>query len=622
MQRSATPLSFLLVLMLSLLSVPAAASAILLNGGNAYHRVAPEQMDYLFGYQDLSAEAVFASGSELPWQTATSLLLDPAVSDDAAWVRIRLHNPTQQNMQRLLEIQWVNLDQVQLYQRDNQAYASPSQSGGAVSAPSVSSSGPAANGVSLNAPAFLFPVEARAEQTTDVLLRISTHHMYLLPIYLWQDEAFERYKLGYYSLYGVFFGALLAMLFYNLFLWIFIRDRNYLLYCIYLATTFGYILAATGIGKQLLWSDSAWLQHSAYALFAAIVFFSASVFITSFLRLWQRERWMLYLAVLTGGYWLIEIIAHLTGMAWSPEITNVCALLTSFFALAITIRLALQGDRIAITFAVAWFFLIGSTIILMLMIMSVVPQNFVTQHIQTVGFLLEAILISIALAQRINRERYLRGRAQQELLALQSRTNRELEQKVRERTDALENLTKQLSHSNDELQQLSMTDALTELQNRRCFDVVLQQEITRSRVKTSPFALILADIDHFKQFNDSHGHVAGDECLRRVAQVFRAHTRVNTDCAARYGGEEFAIILPGMSEDEARQKAEVIRQAVADLDIRIHQQTHKVTISMGVTSLIADERLQPDQLTAMADQALYQAKQAGRNRGNVYARED
>jgi diguanylate cyclase (GGDEF)-like protein len=180
----------------------------------------------------------------------------------------------------------------------------------------------------------------------------------------------------------------------------------------------------------------------------------------------------------------------------------------------------------------------------------------------------------------------------------------------------LAKLSIELSAANDALEQLSNQDALTTIANRRAFDAYLASQVTIARRHKRTLALILFDVDAFKAFNDHYGHQAGDECLRRVAAALRSCCRRPADMAARYGGEEFAIILPETELIGAAEIAEAARDAVARLRIR-HEHSpalHYVSVSGGVAVLRGSGGMTAEQLIAVADKALFKAKQLGRNR--------
>ncbi|MDD2558818.1 MAG: diguanylate cyclase [Desulfuromonadaceae bacterium] len=192
------------------------------------------------------------------------------------------------------------------------------------------------------------------------------------------------------------------------------------------------------------------------------------------------------------------------------------------------------------------------------------------------------------------------------MIRLQNR-NFELEELVERRTQALKKL-------NDKLNALSNTDGLTGIANRRNFDYMLTQEWNREKRAKTPLALILVDVDLFKHYNDHYGHLAGDDCLRMLAQVMTQTVRRAGDLVARYGGEEFVILLPGMNELEAMETGKNILHEVRSLTLP-HAETPLgfVTVSLGVASLVPSERHIPKDLIGAADAAMYRAKQSGRN---------
>lgn len=170
----------------------------------------------------------------------------------------------------------------------------------------------------------------------------------------------------------------------------------------------------------------------------------------------------------------------------------------------------------------------------------------------------------------------------------------------------LAQLTRDLEEANARLQRLSMVDALTGLDNRRRFDEALDREWRRSARSGTPLSLLMIDVDRFKEFNDAHGHQAGDACLRAVAGALRDCLARAADVVARYGGEEFTVLLPDSEPAGAARAAERLRQRIAERT--------SVTISIGVATMVATRQSEPSALVSEADEALYEAKHAGRNR--------
>ena len=177
-----------------------------------------------------------------------------------------------------------------------------------------------------------------------------------------------------------------------------------------------------------------------------------------------------------------------------------------------------------------------------------------------------------------------------------------------------------LEEVNQKLRQLVNTDALTGIANRRCFDLRLQQEWQRLYREQHFLALILVDVDYFKKYNDFYGHPQGDTCLIRVARAICESVTRSTDLVARIGGEEFGIILPNTDLPGAKAIAQKVQGAIARLNIP-HQRSlidQHITISLGIIARIPNAETSPSALLAQADQALYQAKEQGRNRAVVF----
>ena len=184
-------------------------------------------------------------------------------------------------------------------------------------------------------------------------------------------------------------------------------------------------------------------------------------------------------------------------------------------------------------------------------------------------------------------------------------------------------LHQQLQAANRELANISTTDALTQIANRRYFDTALEDEWRRGQRQQRELSLILCDIDWFKEFNDTYGHPAGDTCIASVARVLQQCVSRSTDCLARYGGEEFALILPHTNTNGAIAIVEQIRAAIAALNIH-HPAPHaygRLTLSYGIATVMPVQDTTPQDLIALADRALYQAKQTGRNRYVVAGRD-
>ncbi len=173
-----------------------------------------------------------------------------------------------------------------------------------------------------------------------------------------------------------------------------------------------------------------------------------------------------------------------------------------------------------------------------------------------------------------------------------------------------------LEEANRTLSMMARLDGLTQIANRRCFDETIAREWSRLLRSQKPLALVLIDIDYFKKYNDCYGHQAGDECLIKVAKALEAAVSRPSDLVARYGGEEFVLLLPEIDIDGAQHLGERAADKIRELQIA-HEKSNVaniVTLSMGAATLLPNPLSSPEELIAKADQALYQAKETGRNR--------
>ena len=172
-----------------------------------------------------------------------------------------------------------------------------------------------------------------------------------------------------------------------------------------------------------------------------------------------------------------------------------------------------------------------------------------------------------------------------------------------------------LKEANERLKKLTVIDGLTQIPNRRRFDEYLVSEWKRHFRTREPMSMVLCDIDFFKFYNDTYGHQAGDDCLRKVAKTIAGCVQRSADLTARYGGEEFAIILPATDAAGAMMVSENVRYSIMDLELK-HEKSAiagYITLSLGVATMIPDDDNSAETLVSFADECLYEAKELGRN---------
>jgi diguanylate cyclase (GGDEF)-like protein len=198
-------------------------------------------------------------------------------------------------------------------------------------------------------------------------------------------------------------------------------------------------------------------------------------------------------------------------------------------------------------------------------------------------------------------------------LLWQRETAERLEDSIQSRTLELQVALTELGDINRALEEQNTQDALSGVRNRAYFDKKIQAEMKRSRREQRPLALVMLDIDHFKQINDRHGHLAGDAVIRGVAQRIQAQLKRSSDHICRYGGEEFALILPNTDADGAVALAEQVRLSIAQSPFETEIGELSVQISAGCYAAVAESAMLSSTYIMAADEALYRAKHAGRN---------
>ena len=192
--------------------------------------------------------------------------------------------------------------------------------------------------------------------------------------------------------------------------------------------------------------------------------------------------------------------------------------------------------------------------------------------------------------------------------------SKKLKASVKERTEKLHQANKKLKATNLKLEHMSMIDSLTSIENRRAFNIEYSKAWKASVQDETPLALIMIDIDHFKIFNDTYGHLTGDQALMKIAEEIKNVADSSGHLAARYGGEEFVVMIKNDTAERPERVAEEIRAKIEGLAIENETTKSVITVSLGIASFVPDDEMAPDELIEAADRALYEAKEAGRNR--------
>ena len=408
--------------------------------------------------------------------------------------------------------------------------------------------------------------------------------------------------------HGVYVGVVLAMLAYNTYLLLALRDIAYLWYVGWMLSFAGFVLTIGGMSYQWIWPQSPqWNLTSlpvllSLAVLCAVLFHGSLVQIQDHWRRgWQATRILVGLEALLviAGLVLPYKLAILMAIGGAV----ICMLGVMTMAAWLAYRQVAMARMFLMTFSV----IVVAGCVLAASKMGWLPASRWIAHAPQISSALEMLLFSIVLAARMEAERKLREQTQRAMIDQHVQWNAELESKVAERTDELKQL-------NQSLAKLSRTDALTGLFNRRYLEECIDTELARCRSEGLQVAIYMLDIDHFKRLNDTHGHAAGDVCLRSVAQRLLARTRPGQDVLVRWGGEEFCLVALVLDAREAAELGEGLRAAVCEQPIQHGAMLIDVTASVGVAVGMPRTRLEMLDLQQRADESLYAAKALGRNR--------
>jgi len=428
-------------------------------------------------------------------------------------------------------------------------------------------------------PLSSFTIDSSFARERPFLVRVGGQLPLTAPLLLQSQQVAQWEAAVRIAISSLLFGAVIGLVLYNFVLYFFVRDITYLLYVAYASAMLLWLMQISG---YMLLLDRpfglAYYELLTPNMSAGIANLLGSLFTVVFLRLYHQNRWQ---GVLVMGVAILNVMIGLIsyGLSSSPKypqlhmFQHLVAALSALVIVVPTALLALQGYRFALPFILAWGSL-GTGIVLLGL--GVQHEFFGVPF--PVGFnvlaamVVEMVLMSYALGLRI--------------------------QDVRKEAD-------QLAH-------LSITDGLTGLFNQRHFHQCVDKIIKEMSVADgNSWACAMIDVDHFKQFNDNHGHLLGDKVLKRLGQIVSSNVR-QQDLAFRVGGEEFALLLKTQSMPEALKIVERIRLSFEESKITTDGgQVLTCSLSAGVTLLQAQDNSK--HFIGRADQALYGAKDAGRN---------
>lgn len=482
----------------------------------------------------------------------------------AWWIRFKM---TSIDREILLQAAKPNLDQVDVYIPTN---------GGRISYITGDQRPP--GGRPIRSRTFVFPIPADYLSDQYIYVRLKSHTSLNLQLRLWSFPAWSNRTSLELVIFGLLLGGILIMAIYNFFIFITFEDVTYLYYVLFMATNVLFLARLFGLSSILIELPTG-LTIPLTWLLLGTSYIGSALFSRSFLnsRSMTPRLDKVFLAFVAGAV-LVVLLGLTKRYHMANTLSHVLSSSAPFAYLTAGTVCLRKGFSAARYYLLAWSMFLGS---LLLFVMGgvIIPSTFFTFHAVLLGSVLQAIFLSFALVDRIREVR-------------------------RERA--------QLREQKRRLIELSTTDELTGLYNKRWYSSKLSGEIDHSHRLGLPLSLMMIDVDHFKKFNDSHGHATGDTVLAELGRVIINTTR-ETDIPCRYGGEEFAVILPGSDLKNTLVVAERLRVNFGACQFATPRHGKiGASISLGVSQLTVDDN--EGTLFERTDRALYQAKSKGRNR--------
>lgn len=622
------PLLLLLALLLALFTSSAATAALDISES---HQNISSQVLYYEDFDSLkTADNLFLMADREFSQSVAEQSVNFGYTKSTFWLKLTLTNSSPIALTNYLEVGYAILDEVTFYIRKEREKRETFETGDQK------------NFAQRPYPhtTFALPITLHAGQKAEVLIRLRSSSSLQAPLWLWQQDEFSHHALKQTLIKGLFLGCLLGMVFYHVLLYLNLRKKQHIFYAGYVLSTALLISTLEGLSYQYLWPKSPWWNHNSIIFFMGCIYIFAGLFVADFLRV-RETQWHARLLNLFITIALVVVIASLVlPYSISIQLALFDTLLGFILVIWFGISRSLEGDIPARYFTLSFFFLVIGGILLTANKTAIIPRTSITESAFIVGAALQVVLLSLAMVDRLNREKqgrldtqveFLRqereliesqqlallnerkaNEAQRNDIVVQQRTNEILEQKVEKRSV-------QLEEANRKLKEIATMDNLTGVRNRKHLDEIFHAECKRAQRHHHTLSVIMIDIDNFNVVSDEYGHVISDRCLIALARQLKKSSNRASDVISRYGSQEFCILLPNTAENDAAELAETIRRNVANMTTSVNNISIKLTISLGVASALPATVADGFHLIDFADKALAVSKRLGRNRVTLWS---
>lgn len=551
--------------------------------------------------QPWSLETALSAPSSA-WEPLSSSVLNFSFDPAAYWIRFTVNNPTDTNIRLIFDVAQPLQDYIDAWILNEDGAPTRSWQTG--------DRHPTSNRPFLYR-AFAFPISIAPGQQVQFIARFDTHDgLYdALPLSLISQGTFFMQKDREALWFGFYYGAITILLLYNLLVGLATREWDFLLYSLYLGCFLLWNLAFRGYLALGPLATAPIVNNMATAIFGGSIFITLIIFTRRFLSLNTRTpRTSGMLLLMAAAMVIPMLLSMLDYYALVFQLIIPLALVIMITVLAIATYLSIKGIRTARIYLLAWVFLITSAFAYYGRVLSVVPSTWLTENALNIGSLIELLVLSLAMADRIRSLKQERLEDQTYLIEREREMNQELKEQVALKTRELKRLADRFEHE-------SITDALTGLKNRRTFESTLEQAVRQQDRDNPLLCLALIDLDHFKNFNDQYGHPAGDDMLEQLGHLLQRTFQRKDDHVFRMGGEEFGVVF---RTEQTAAVDQMLQQFQADLaTISSKCGAEPMTASIGVACVPNGSSASPNDLYVRADELLYLCKTSGRNKFSI-----
>ena len=530
----------------------------------------PHYQLYIDETQTLSIDDILSSAANITFSPLSNGHFNLGFQTDTHWFKVSVQNTESHELKQLLKFDFPLLDKISVYAVDaiSKRILSHFESGDTYPF----------EGRPYQHPNFIFPLTLPAQSDMDLYFQIKSEGTMTAGASLWNPESFsEQHRLDYFYL-ALYLGLLIGLLCYNFLLYLSLRDKSYLYYVLFSGSLLLALGSYSGLWFELLWPNSP-LWHNisvplSFSLMGIFVVLFSRSFLQTRTRVPKLDKALHFIMI---AFVALIIAISVVSLSTIAQVLSIVALILAITISIIAINLSLKGYRTALIYLVAWLIFIIGALVLSARNFGLIPNTVLSQYAIFIGSALEMILISFALAQRINQ--------------------------IKDHYQRLVSDNSQLKDQESSLKQLAHYDALTGLANRTLIMEKLELLLALSKRNDKKLAVLFLDLDGFKPVNDRYGHDAGDEVLITMADRLRSLLR-NSDYIGRIGGDEFIVLVEhGDQEFNPQQVADKIRTAIAE-PFSILGEKVQLGTSIGI-SVYPDNAQDIPSLVSFADTAMY-----------------